>query len=852
MYTGINSMNADRLHGGRLAIVLPKGRRFAGICAMVLFSVAVPSAQAPNADAMASAVRALNQGQFEQVDTLLRSSTDPRAIALRARAEIDRGRYAQAEKLLVGPAAASPASDAALERGLLQLRLGRRADATRTLTAILDRSGNARSAADFVRLGLAARALRDFDDANSFFREAISLAPEDVAANTAWGELFLDTYNNQEAAKSFQQALSADPAWVPAQVGLAQAVAAENPPMARQLTDKALAHNPNYVPGLLFLAELDLDDTKRPEARARIERALKVNPNSLEARALAAAIEYLEDRVPAFDAAAKEALEINPVYGEFFRIAGELAARNYRFEEAVALTRRAIALDQNGPRAWSDLGMHLLRTGDEPAARRALETAFKADPYNIVTFNLLAMLDTLDAFETITAGDVVMRLHKDEVGVLREYAMPLAQQALETLSKRYQHKVQGPVLIEIFPKHDDFAVRTLGLPGMVGALGACFGRVVTMDSPKARPPGTFNWGATLWHEVTHVVTLQMSGQRAPRWLSEGISVYEEKRARPAWGRESELSFAQALGQGEILKLKDLNAGFTNPETISLAYYEASLLVEHIVEAFGEPKLHDLVRTYAKGLDNEAALKQALGRTIEQLQISFDQFLDKAFGPLLLALKQPELPAQGATAAELKALIEKHPQSFALHMMLGQALHKQGDADGAIAILERAAALVPVATGAASPHAVIAKIAMERKDTPRAIKAFDALMQADHTDVEFARTLASLVAPLGDPARTAAAYARVVEVDPFDADAQAALGRAAIQLRDASTAIRAFKVALAIGPVDRATAHYNLAEAYVLVGQIGDAKKQTLAALEIAPSFERAQDLLLKLVDGANR
>ena len=95
---------------------------------------------------------------------------------------------------------------------------------------------------------------------------------------------------------------------------------------------------------------------------------------------------------------------------------------------------------------------------------------------------------------------------------MREHAMPLAKEALATLSKRYKFTPTGPILIEMFPKHDDFAVRTIGLPGMIGALGACFGRVVTLDSPKARPPGDFNWGETLWHELAHVITLQMSKQ----------------------------------------------------------------------------------------------------------------------------------------------------------------------------------------------------------------------------------------------------------------------------------------------------------------------------------------------------
>jgi len=44
------------------------------------------------------------------------------------------------------------------------------------------------------------------------------------------------------------------------------------------------------------------------------------------------------------------------------------------------------------------------------------------------------------------------------------------------------------------------------------------------------------------------------------------------------------------------------------------------------------------------------------------------------------------------------------------------------------------------------------------------------------------------------------------------------------------------------------AHVDLAEAYVTAGRLAEAKSQTLAALEIAPSFERAQDLLLKIVE----
>src|SRR5206468_10422673 len=170
--------------------------------------------------------------------------------------------------------------------------------------------------------------------------------------------------------------------------------------------------------------------------------------------------------------------------------------------------------------------------------------------------------------------------------VRKEQAVAQAHQALTTLSARYEFTPRGPILIEIFPKHDDFAVRNVGLPGMIGALGACFGRVVTMDSPKARPPGSFQWEATLWHELAHVVTIQMSNQRVPRWLTEGVSEFEQKRARPEWARQMDIEFAQLMERGETIKLRDLNAAFTNPRKISIAYFQGEVIVEHIVATYG--------------------------------------------------------------------------------------------------------------------------------------------------------------------------------------------------------------------------------------------------------------------------
>ena len=818
-------------------------------------SAAQPSTpvSADSNDFLRAAARALAHGDVREAERLAgeRPPNDPDAAAVLGRVAIARGAYDEAERMLVPAAGADPTGEAALELGALMVRLGRETEALASLSPIMGTAGRQRVDVALLRVAQAARSLGRFRDANRYFRRAASVAAEDPAINTAWGELLLDKYNKQDAARSFQTALASDPEWAPAHLGLARAFTDENPPAAGESAERALEIDDRLIGAHLLLADLALDDGRRDEAHEAIDRALDINPASLEARSLRAAVAYVEDRLDDFEAEVAGVLAINPIFGDVYRIAGSQAASHYRFDEAVTLVRRALALDPDSPRAQADLGMHLLRTGDEAGARETLERSFAADPFDVVTFNLLKMLDAVDEFVTIRKGDLIVRLHPDEAPVLGEYLVSLADEALRVLSSRYGIDPVGPILVEAFPRHDDFAVRNVGLPGMIGALGACFGRVVTLDSPRARPPGTFNWQATLWHEMAHVITLQMSNNRVPRWLTEGISVYEEGLAQPAWGRDMELTFARALEGGEVLQLRDLNAGFTKPETISLAYYEASLLVEHLVDTFGETVLHALLRAYGDGLDTDAALGRAADVDLDDLQETFDAALEERFGDLRRALREPDVGGLLQGGDQLDALRQAafaNQASYPLQLALGQALYAAGELDAAVDALERAAELVPIATGASSPHALLAEIALKQGRHDRAMRELAALLEHDQNDIESARRLAALAEEAADGRYMRLAYGRIIGIDPFDAGPHGALGRLALERRDYDEATREFRVALAAGPVDAVVAHCDLAESYLLNGQLDEAKRAAVAALEIAPSYERAQELLLRAVE----
>ncbi|WP_396623847.1 tetratricopeptide repeat protein [Luteitalea sp.] len=809
-----------------------------------------PAASEPAAELVPAWRTPLVEGRFDEA--LAKSSGEPWAAAyIRGRAAERRGAHDEAEQAYRASLVDQPTGEPAIALGELLTYLGRREEAVPLWSAILRAGQVQRTGAAIGRAARAAQALTQVRLANSYFQSATNMSPDDAQMHARWGDLFLEKFNEAEARSSYETALKADPRYVPAIIGLARSLADSNPTAAEAAARQALEIDPANPDALVLLAAEALDASRRGDARPGLDRVLGLNPRHIEALALSAAIAQIEDRPDDVAAFTTRAMAVRPRNPDVPRIIGERVARQYRFDEAVRFLRQAVAFDPENSRAQASLGLHLLRTGDEVAARAALDASFTKDPFDAVTYNLLTMLDGLEKFVSVPAGNLVVRLHEAEAPVLQPYLVPLAEEALATLSKRYAFTPQGPILVEVFPRHDDFAVRTMGLPGMLGALGACFGKVVTMDSPKARPPGTFNWAAVLWHELAHVITLQMSGNRLPRWLSEGISTFEETRARAGWGRESELLFAQAYAAGRLLPLKDLNSGFAKVETINLAYQQASVLVAYLVETQGDAKLQAFVRSFGEGLDDGAALTRAYGRTWETLQPEFDAYVKQKYGAFVPALTEVDAPPPGrtATAADWKAFADAHAGNFRLQMVAASPLLRLGDLDGARVVLERAAALVPFASGEASPWRLLASTALKQDNGADARRYMVEVLDRDHTAVSTLRQLVAQARGGDDAALRQRAAERVIEIDPFDPGAHTALGELALSRGDLPTALRELQAAVDAGPANPAEALTSLAEATLRSGQRDDAKRHLIKALETTPRHERAQELLLQIVDG---
>lgn len=821
------------------------------ISAMAVCAAVLPAwsqtAQTPAAEAPRTAVSItfpwrtlLAHGQTPDVESFAAANPAhpdvPVALAVLQRA---RGDDEGALVRLTASAAAGHV-DASLELGLLLFDLGKADEARAALNAVGGALGPNDTGQAYARVGRAVAAAGDPRQANALYRAAATRAPDDPQVYTWWGDLFLSRHEAAEAARAYRDAIERDPRWAPAHLGLARALEDTDPEAAIGALAKALEIDPALVDAHLVSVDQALDADRRGQADASLAKALAAGPARYDVLARKAVMALLDDRAPEFDAAVAALVARRPSSGEVFRVAAAAAARQYRFDEAVALGRKAVTANESDVRAWAELGLHLARAGDETAAYEALSRAFRADPYDPITYNLLNMLETLGSFASVTHDVATIRMHKDEQALLEPYVKEIVTKALDSFEQRYGHRPQAPLHVQLFNRHDDFAVRTAALPGILqNALGVCFGRVVAMVSPKARKPGSFSWQETLWHELAHVVTLQLSNQRVPRWLTEGISVYEERRARQGWGREGDLPFAQALGAGKALKLTELEGGFMRPDTIGLAYYEASLLVEHIERNEGIDAIRRLLQAYGEGLSTEAAITRTLGLDLAALDTRFFADIEARYAPLVRALKPPT-PAGLAIASGADATLGGL-------LAMGDAMLADGNAEGARAAYERAAALVPNAAGDASPHLRLAELAMKAGDRPRARAALRGALDADYANVEIARRLAAMADEDKDVENSRAAWARIIEIDPFDPAAHAHEGRAAMAERRFDVAEREFRAAIAAGAVNLPDAHTDLGEALFELGKKDEARRHAVRALENAPTFERAQTLLLKSI-----
>ncbi len=706
-----------------------------------------------------------------------------------------------------------------------------------------------KTAPDLLYIAQALAYLDKHKDANDVILEATSADDELIEAQLFGGELFTSKYNYADAAEFFNDALEINPNSARAHLGVASNKLVEGGEELQAALTKALEINPNYAEAYTLRAFTRIDAENFDEAAKDLAAALKINPNSLEAHALQAALFWLQDRTSEYEAEKQKTLAINPKYGKFYETISHFSTNTRRYAEAAEFSKQAMELTPNLWDAHLNYGIALTRLGKVAEGRAIMETGFKGDPFNVRAKNLLDLLDVLAEYPTTNRGSFILRASPKETPAITPYAGGLLDEALKTLSTKYKFTPRAPVTVEIYENHEDFAVRTLGLPGL-GALGVCFGQVVTLDSPSARKAGEFNWGSTLWHEYTHVITLQMTDNRIPRWFSEGLSVYEERRARPGWGDDWNLMTLRAFAEGQWFKIADLDGGFLRPKSansVPLAYFEASQVCEFVTDKYGFEKILELLAKFKTGMKTLPAIQQVLKLSPEEFDKNFDEYIRSKVGKYIQAGESLwKVQGIGKTSREAAiAALKTTPDDFAMNLKAGLGL-KDENPEQAIGHLKHAIEVFPFYDGEDNAYETLAALYEKRGDKLAQADTLTGLLKIDENNYEAAKKLAQLRLALGDKARALEALQLSFYISPFDAQLHSLAGDLYIDRNESKAAINEYQVALALKPANLAEAHYNLARALFADGNRPDSRKALLQSLEIAPSYGKALELLLKL------
>ena len=109
-----------------------------------------------------------------------------------------------------------------------------------------------------------------------------------------------------------------------------------------------------------------------------------------------------------------------------------------------------------------------------------------------------------------------------------------------------------------------------------------------------------------------------------------------------------------------------------------------------------------------------------------------------------------------------------------------------------------------------------------------------------------KRLATLQEEAGDTKKAAATLDRLNYIYPEDQELHRRLGNLLLAQNNVSGAIREYQAVLALKPLDRAAAHFQLANAYRMAKRIDEARDQVLLSLEAAPGYKPAQKLLLEI------
>lgn len=475
-------------------------------------------------------------------------------------------------------------------------------------------------------------------------------------ARLAAAELLLSKHNLDEAKADFKRVLEQNPKASAAHVGLGR-VALEGWDFeeAEKQAEAALSVNPRQVAALLLLADTRMTERRFGDAAVFAERALEVNPNAIEALGVLASAKRLSGDRAAAEALRTRAAKISPAPAALHFALGRWLSAGRQYAEAETHLKAAIRFSPTWPEPRTELGQLYMDIGEEAAARTALQASFALDGFNQHTHNVLELLDRLDGFDRIESDHFIVKFDAAQDAIAAPYFSEALEAIYDEVCEDFETTLDKKTIVEVFPQHEGFSVRVTGRP-FIATVGASTGRVIALAAPRGRPPfGRYNWASVLRHEFTHTVTLAVTENRIPHWMTEGLAVYEESAPR-SWAWKTLLS--DAVRRDRLFTLESIDWGFMRPrrpDDRTLSYAQSEWMIEYMVGRYRYAAVLNLLKAFRAGKGQARAFKDVLKIKPAEFDRGFRAWASdrvKAWGLPVVPVEDPEaIRERLKTAAE---------------------------------------------------------------------------------------------------------------------------------------------------------------------------------------------------------
>ena len=377
----------------------------------------------------------------------------------------------------------------------------------------------------------------------------------------------------------------------------------------------------------------------------------------------------------------------------------------------------------------------------------------------------------MDKFGTKESAHFIVRYNAKTDPVIPFYFNDYMESVYAEVTGEYKTEPAQKTIIEVFPTHDAFSVRTTGNP-WIGTVGASTGRIIALDPPRSgeNTQGAFNWAQVLRHEFTHTVTLAATDNRISHWMTEGLAVYEEHTGLQwAWVP----MMYHAVTQNELFDMDQLTWAFVRPKHPNdrqMAYAESYWVCTYIERTYGHDAVLKMLAEFKLGGLQPDVFRDVLHRTQDQF---FTEFCSWA---------REQVSHWGYDPAGQKKYDALREQA--------EAKIADKDYAGAAGLFDQIVVLRPMDE---LPHKRLAGLYQAIGQPAKAIAQLKVLHALEIRDDKYAKAIARLYRDAGDYTNAEAYALQAVYVEPYDLPAHKLLAEMCDKAGDAKGAAREAQV-----------------------------------------------------------